>query len=94
MIQLTRIQDYYYITVSTDIAGDQSHATILRTRNLSSLAKGEYEDIYKYFIGGGTPYYITESDNTYYLTEHRLPGHSLWRFQVEKNEIVNVETVY
>ena len=94
MIQLTRIQDYYYITVSTDIAGNQSHATILRTRNLSSLAKGEYEDIYKYFIGGGTPYYITESDNTYYLTEHRLPGHSLWRFQVEKNEIVNVETVY
>lgn len=94
MIQLTRIQDYYYITISTDIAGDQSHATILRTRDLSSLAKGEYEDIYKYFIGGGTPYYITELDNAYYLTEHRLPGHSLWRFQVEKNEIVNVGTVY
>lgn len=94
MIQLSRIQDYYYITVSTDITGNQDYATILRTRDLSALADGEYEDIYEYFIGGGTPYYITELDNAYYLTEHRLPGHSVWRFQVEDNEIVNVETVY
>lgn len=94
MIQLTRIQDYYYITVSTDITGNQDYATILRTRDLSALADGEYEDIYEYFIGGGTPYYITELDNAYYLTEHRLPGHSVWRFQVEDNEIMNVETVY
>lgn len=94
MIQLIRIQDYYYITVSTDITGNQDYATILRTRDLSGLAEGRYEDIYGYFIGGGTPYYITQLDNVYYLTEHRLPGHSLWRFQVEKNEIVDVETVY
>lgn len=94
MVQLTRIQDYYYITVSTDRAGSQDYATILRARSLSGLAKGEYEDIYHCFIGGGTPYYITELDNAYYLTEHRLQGHSLWRFQVENNEIVNVGTVY
>lgn len=94
MIQLTRIQDYYYITVSTDITGSQDYATILRTRDLSNLADGKYEDIYEYFIGGGTPYYITQLDNAYYLTEHRLPGHSVWRFQVENNEIKNVETVY
>lgn len=94
MIQITRIQDYFYITVSTDLAGNQDYATILRTRDLSGLAKGDYEDIYDHFIGGGTPYYITQIDNDYYLTEHRLPGHSLWRFQVEDNEIVHVETVY
>lgn len=94
MIQLTRIQDYYYITVSTDSAGSQDYATILRTRDLTALADGEYEDVYSYFIGGGTPYYITELDNAYYLTEHRLPGHSIWRFQVENNEITNVNTVY
>ncbi len=94
MIQLTRIQDYYYITVSTDITGNQDYATIIRTQDLSSLMDGGYEDIYSHFIGGGTPYYITELDNTYYLTEHRLPGHSVWRFQVEDNEIVYAETVY
>lgn len=94
MIQLTRIQDYFYITVSTDSAGNQDYATILRTRDLSTLMEGGYEDIYAYFIGGGTPYYITQLDNTYYLTEHRLPGHSLWRFQVEDNEITDVQAVY
>ena len=94
MIQLTRIQDYYYITVSTDITGNQDYATILRTRDLSGLMQGDYEDIYGNFIGGGTPYYITAFDNAYYLTEHRLPGHSVWRFRVEDNEITDVETIY
>lgn len=94
MIQLTKIQDYFYITVSTDITGNQDYATILRTKDLSALMSGEYEDIYSRFIGGGTPYYITEFDNAYYLTEHRLPGHSVWRFLVEDNLIKDVETIY
>lgn len=94
MIQLTLIQDYFYITVSTDITGNQDYATIIRTKDLSSLMDGSYEDMYSNFIGGGTPYYITFFDDAYYLTEHRLPGHSVWRFQVEDNEIRNVETIY
>lgn len=94
MIQLTLIQDYFYITISTDHTGNQDNATIIRTHDLSSLSFGEYEDVYDYFIGGGTPYYLTEIDHAYYLTEHRLPGHSLWRFQVEDNEIIQVETIY
>lgn len=94
MIQLTPIQDYFYITVSTDIAGNQDYATILRTRDLSGLMNGDYEDIYEYFIGGGTPYYMTQIDNEWYLTEHRLPGHALWRFRVTDNEITDVEAVY
>lgn len=94
MIQLTKIQDYFYLTISTDASGSQDYATIIRTHDLSSLEDGGYEDIYDYFIGGGTPYYLTEADNAYYLTEHRLPGHSLWRFQVEDNEIVQVEHIY
>lgn len=94
MIQLTKIQDYYYITVSTDVTGNQDYATILRTKDLSTLINGEYEDIYHHFIGGGTPYYITAFDDAYYLTEHRLPGHSVWRFQVTDNEIIDVESVY
>lgn len=94
MIQLTPIQDYFYITVSTDITGSQDYATILRTKDLSGLMDGRFEDIYEYFIGGGTPYYITQIDNGWYLTEHRLPGHSLWRFQVTDNEITDVEAVY
>lgn len=94
MIQLTRIQDYYYITISTDIAGNQDYATILRVKDLKDLSTGAYEDVYHNFIGGGTPYYITMIDEYWYLTEHRIPGHSIWRFQVLDNEITNVTSVY
>ncbi len=76
------------------MTGNQDYATIIRTRNLSGLMSGEYEDVYGNFIGGGTPYYMTYVDNAWYLTEHRLSGHSVWRFQVTDNKITDVEAVY
>ena len=94
MVQLTKIQDYFYITVSTDVFGNQDYATILRTRNLSELIDGEYEDICDKFIEGGTPYYITNFDDTFYMTEHRLPTDLIWQFKVEDNEIMQVEILY
>ena len=94
MIQLEKIQDYYYITVSTDASGSQDYATILRTSDLHSLAAGEYEDIYSCFVGGGTPYYMGNFDGHYYLTEHRIPGCSIWQFDVIENEIANVTLLY
>ena len=94
MIQLTRIEDYFYITISTDITGNQDYATMIRVKNLKDLESGSYEDVYHNFIGGGTPYYITQVDDTWYLTEHRLPGHSIWSFEVKDNTITNVTTLY
>ncbi len=93
MVQITKIGDYFYITVSTDENWNQDYATIIRCRSLEGLADREYEDIYGSFIGGGTPYYITEADGSYYLTEHRIPGHSVWRFDVEGDRIA-AETLY
>lgn len=94
MIQLTPIGDYFYITVSTDSTGNQDYATLLKVKDLEGLSAGGYEDVYENFIGGGTPYYITQIEDTWYLTEHRLPGHSIWSFQVENNNITNVISVY
>lgn len=94
MIQLTKIEDYYYITVSTDITGNQDYATMLRVKDLKDLSSGKYEDVYSNFIGGGTPYYITQIDNIWYLTEHRIPGHSIWSFRVEDNIITDVTSIY
>ncbi|MCD7726249.1 MAG: hypothetical protein LUI12_11995 [Clostridiales bacterium] len=94
MIQLTKIENDYYLTISTDINGNQDYATILRTDNLATLSDGNYEDVYDRFIGGGTPYYITFIDNSYYLTEHRIPGHSIWQFQIRDGEISDVKTIY
>ena len=94
MVQLTKIQDYYYITVSTDIMADQDAATLIRVKDLELLKTGEYEDIYSLFVGGGTPYCITMIDDTYYLCEHRIPGHSIWSFRVQNNELTDIQTLF
>ena len=95
MVQITPIDDMFYITVSTDITGNQDYATLIRTSSLDKLSKGDYEDIYaKYFVGGGTPYNISKVDDTYFLTEHRLQGHSIWSFKVESGEITDVTALY
>ena len=94
MIQLTKIQNYFYLTVSTDLTGNQDAATILRVDDLSRLASGQWEDIYENFIGGGTPYYISSFDGHYYLTEHRLPGHSVWQFDIQDDRLTNIQPLY
>ncbi|MBO4242569.1 MAG: hypothetical protein J5883_04755 [Clostridiales bacterium] len=95
MVQIMPIEDAFYITVSTDITGNQDYATIIRTPTLEALSKGQYEDIYsEYFIGGGTPYNISKVDDTYFLTEHRLKDHQIWSFKVTRGKITDVKTVY
>ncbi len=96
MVQISKIDDMFYITVSTDIYGNQDYADLVRVSSLSDLGTGRYESIYEeYFIGGGTPYNISRIGDTYYLTEHRLPGHSIWSFQVEKNGLIrNVKALF
>lgn len=94
MVQLTRMGDFYYITVSTDSQENQDYATIIRTDSLEKLADGEYEDIYDRFgISGGTPYYITEIEGRYYMAHHRT-GENIIAFDVSDNQIENVEVIY
>ena len=95
MVQMTRIEDMFYITISTDITGNQDYATLIRAKSLDDISEGEYEDIYsEYFIGGGTPYNISQVGDTYFLTEHRLIDHQIWSFNVSDGRIVNVQTVF
>lgn len=94
MVQIMPIDDWFYITISTDGYGNQDYATIIRTKELTGLISDEYEDVYESFIGGGTPYCITRIDEYYYLCEHRLPGHSVWRFEVKEGQIQNPVTIY
>ena len=94
MVQITKIQDYYYITVSTDNDENQDYATIIRTKSLSTLKNGGYEDIYDCFgVTGGTPYYITQIDGHYYMTHHRT-RENIIAFDVIDNEICDVECLY
>ena len=95
MVQLTKIQNYYYLTVSTDLHGNQEFATIVRARSLKELSKGIYEDISDLFVGKGTPYYISYFDDTYYLTQHcMLPGSGVYSFKVQEDELNQIEILY
>lgn len=94
MVQLTKIGDFYYITISTDNQENQDFATIVRTDSLEGLADGRYEDIYDQFgVSGGTPYYITEIEGRYYMAHHRT-GENIIAFDVNDNTIQNVEVIY
>ena len=74
----------YLITISTDLYGSQDSARIILADSLETLSAGEYKDIYSdYFAGGGTPYALSFIDGSWYLTEHRLPDHAIWRFELE-----------
>ena len=53
-----------------------------------------FRSVYGSFIGGGTPYYISFIDDRYYLTEHRLPGHSVWSFSSENGELTDIQALY
>lgn len=94
MVQLTKIQDYYYITISTDNTENQDYATIIRTKSLEDLSAGDYEDVYQQFkVSGGTPYYITCIDGRYYMAHHRT-AQNIIAFDVTDNVIGNVEVIY
>ncbi|MBO4900798.1 MAG: hypothetical protein J5509_10975 [Lachnospiraceae bacterium] len=95
MIQIMPVPGGYYITISTDVHGNQDFATIIFAEELSDLESGAYTDIYSFFVGGGTPYYMGVIDGRYYLTEHRLPGHSIWSFDIGEDHMpADVTAVY
>lgn len=94
MVQLYKIQDDYYITVSTDNTENQDYATIIKTKNLDGLIAGDYEDIYAEFgLSGGTPYYINEIEGRYYMTHHRTDKNII-AFDVTDNMIENAAIIY
>lgn len=94
MVQLTKIGDLYYLTISTDDQENQDFATIIRTDSLEKLAGGGYEDVYDQFgVSGGTPYYITEIEGRYYMAHHRT-GENIIAFDVSDDRIENVEVIY
>lgn len=93
MVQIVPIEDYFYITVSSDRNYGRSTATIIRTTDLSGLRYGCYEDLKSLFGSKGTPYYISRFDGSYFMTHHDAsPG--IYRFQVENNIVKNISGLY
>lgn len=94
MVQLIKIEDYYYLTISTDNQENQDFATIIRTDSLEGLSDGAYEDIYDQFgVARGTPYYISEIEGRYYMAHHRT-SENIIAFNVVDNNIEGIEVIY
>lgn len=93
MVQLEHIGDMFYITVSTDIYGNQDAATMICAPSIEDISSGNYETVYdKYFVGGGTPYYMGLINDTWYLTEHRLTDHAIWSFDTDTSGHITSST--
>lgn len=91
-VGLYKIQDYYYLTVYTDINYQKSPA-LIRTTDLSLIAQGNYENVYDKLGLTGTPYMMTEIDGRYYMAEVDQ-GNGIVGFDVVDNEICNVNKLY
>lgn len=95
MNQISKIGDYYYITINTDKNGDVSKADIIRTEKLENLSKYEYESLYEEMDFGGQPYFITEFDNSFYITQISAEKtNGIKKFDIKDNEIQDVEDFY
>lgn len=92
VVQLVKIQNYYYLTVSTDINYNPGAATMVRARTLEDFAAGNYEDVKGYFEEGKVPYYISGADGFYYTVA--TGGYSPacgYRFQVVEDNFCDIQ---
>lgn len=93
MVQITPIQNYFYITISSDRSYDRSYATIIRTNDLGQLQYGNYEDLKHLFGNNGTPYYISQFDGSYFMIHEDVsPG--IYRFEVHNDSIRNIKGLH
>lgn len=92
MVQLVKIQNYYYLTVSTDINFDPKAANIVRAASLEDFAVGNYQSVNKKFGSDGAPYYISYADGSYFTVVIRTTGRACgYKFDVVNDELCNME---
>ena len=97
MVQITKIQDYYYVTSSTSLYGETNLRFVVRTDSLEHLMMGQFEDVTEKLVGSqfpGTPYNITSVNDEWFLSVHRDSlGSPFVRFKVVDNEITEINEV-
>ena len=90
MNQIVKIGNYFYITVYQDGKG-AIVPNFVRIKDLRNLGDGGYEKLYEYFGFKGTPYYITQFDERYFVTE--IDGASgIKSFTARDDKIENIRT--
>ncbi len=89
MVQINKIGDYYYASISTSLYGEVELRDFIRTDSLEHLWVGQYDSYLDYVTSGfdATPYNMTEIGGKYYLTLHRDGwGSGVVRFEIIDGE--------
>lgn len=95
MNQISKIGQYYYITVNTNSEGSVEATTILRVKDLKKLASGEWEDLYQQMGFVGQPYFITEFDDSFFISEISADrGNGIKFFRIIDDQICNVQDLF
>lgn len=81
---LWKYEDYYYLT--------STPKKFIRFKHFDDIESGNYEDLYSKIQFKGTPYYIQEFDNRFYLPE--ISEYSrINSFKIDNNEIKDIQTL-
>ncbi len=78
-----KIGDYFYLTASPQ--------KFIRIKNLKDISTGNYEDLYSDLGMKGTPYFISEFNEKYWITEIAQASR-INSFKVENNQIKDFKT--
>ncbi len=93
MVQISIVDGYFFLTVSTDLQYDLSASTVLRARTLEDFTTGNYENLYYLFGGNGTPYYVSFFEGSYYMI-HENAAPNIYRFHASDGRIYDIKGLF
>ncbi|NDO48040.1 hypothetical protein FMM75_00960 [Lachnospiraceae bacterium MD335] len=93
MVQISLIDGFFFITISTDKQYNLQASTVIRTKTLEGLSSGDYETLYHLFGNSGTPYYVSHFDGAYYMI-HQNTSPNMYRFHAENGTIFDIKKMF
>lgn len=93
MVQVSIVDGFFFITVSTDREYSLEAAAVIRARTLEDLAAGSYDNLYSLFGNNGTPYYVSCFDGACYMI-HENAAPSIYRFRAENGAITDIRGMF
>lgn len=93
MVQVSIVDGFFFITVSTDKQYNLQASTVIRVKSLEELSGGNYETLYSLFGNNGTPYYVSHFDGAYYMI-HENASPNMYRFHAEQGDIFDIKRMF
>ena len=93
MVQISIVDDSFFITVSTDRQYHPQTSTVICAKNLEDFALENYTNLYSIFGNSGTPYFVSHFDGAYYMI-HENTAPSIYRFHANEGIISDVKKMF